>query len=359
MLWSGTSVALQIPAGALADRVSRRLLLGVGCALRAVGFGLWVVAPSYPGFAAGFVLWAVKSSLTSGTLESLVYDELAAVGLTDRYTRLTGRASAALGAAELVATAAAGPVLAVGGYRLVGYASVAVCVVQTLVALSFRDAPRSSADADEPGYLATLRAGVSEVVRRPQLRSLVLVAGLGGLLAIDEYLPLLARDTGVGVSAIPPLLLVPALARIFSSFVVGTGRWRAVAAPMAVCAVLVGGGGLSASVLGLVGVGVGFGCWQLAQLVVEARVQHAVVGPARATVTSVVEVLGEGSALVVTGVFGLAADWLGLPVLFAADGLCLLALAGYAALRVGSEPARWNAVKDDETGSPSNSGEPV
>lgn len=359
MLWSGASVALQIPAGALADRVSRRLLLGVGCALRAVGFGLWVVVPGYPGFAAGFVLWAVKGSLTSGTLESLVYDELAAVGRTDRYTRLTGRASAALGAAELVATVAAGPVLAVGGYRLVGYASVAVCIVQTCVALSFPDAPRSMSDEDEPGYLATLRAGVSEVVRRPQLRSLVLVAGLGGLLAVDEYLPLLARDSGVAASAIPALLLVPALARIVASAVVGTGRWQAVAVPMAVCAVLIGAGGLSGSILGLVGVGVGFGCWQLAQLVVEARVQHAVVGPARATVTSVVEVLGEGTALVVTGAIGLAADWLGLPVLFAVDGLFLLALAAYAALRVRPEPASWNAVKDNETGSPSNSGEPV
>jgi MFS family permease len=216
VLWSGASVALQIPAGALADRISRRLLLGVGCALRAVGFALWVVVPGYPGFAAGFVLWAVKGALTSGTLESLVYDELAAVGRTDRYTGLTGRASAALGAAELVATVAAGPVLATGGYRLVGYASVAVCVVQTLVALSFRDAPRLVSDDEDPGYLATLRAGVAEVVRRPQLRSLVLIAGLGGLLAIDEYLPLLARDAGLTASDIPLLLLVPALARIVS-----------------------------------------------------------------------------------------------------------------------------------------------
>jgi hypothetical protein len=250
-------------------------------------------------------------------------------------------------------------VLATGGYRLVGYASVAVCVVQTLVALSFRDAPRSVSDDEDTGYLATLRAGVAEVVRRPQLRSLVLIAGLGGLLAIDEYLPLLARDAGLTASDIPLLLLVPALARIVSSAVVGTGRWRAVALPMVVSAVLIGGGGLTGTISGLVGVGVGFGCWQLAQLVLEARVQHAVVGSARATVTSVVEVLGEGTALLVTGAFGLAAGWLGLPVLFAVDGLFLLALAAYAAARLRPEPAGWDAVKNDETGSPSNSGEPV
>jgi len=57
MLWSVTSFLLEVPSGALADRVSRRRLLAVAAGLRGVGFALWVAVPSFSAFAAGFVLW--------------------------------------------------------------------------------------------------------------------------------------------------------------------------------------------------------------------------------------------------------------------------------------------------------------
>lgn len=83
----GAATLLQVPAGALADRLPRRPLLAVAAASRGAGFALWLVAPSYAGFAAGFLLWSVKSALTTGTLEALVYDDLAAVGRIVEYSR--------------------------------------------------------------------------------------------------------------------------------------------------------------------------------------------------------------------------------------------------------------------------------
>ncbi len=56
-LWSVTAVVLEVPSGAWADAVSRRLLLVVGPLLTGAGFALWVLVPSYAAFAAGFVLW--------------------------------------------------------------------------------------------------------------------------------------------------------------------------------------------------------------------------------------------------------------------------------------------------------------
>lgn len=74
-LWSVTGVLLEIPSGAWADAVSRRLLLWVGPLLTAAGFTLWVLVPSYWAFALGFVLWGIKGALGSGALEALVYEE--------------------------------------------------------------------------------------------------------------------------------------------------------------------------------------------------------------------------------------------------------------------------------------------
>jgi MFS family permease len=342
VLWAGASAILQIPAGTLADRTSRRRLLVVAAALRGLGFGLWVAVPSYPAFAAGFLLWSIKGALTGGTIDALVFEELAAVGRADRYTALTGRAATVSGAGILVATSLATPALAAGGYALVGYASVVVCAVQSLVALKFPEAPRVATSESEgfAAYLATLRSGISEVVRRPQLRRLVLVAGLGGLLAVDEYLPLLAKHAGVARSDIPLLLLLPTAATIVASALVGSGRWKALAAPLGVAALLIGGGARSGSIGGVVAMGLGIGAFQLGQLVVEARVQHAVEGPARSTVTSVVEMLGEMTALLVFAVFGLAAGWLGLPLLCEIDALLVFAVAVYAALTIDRDSDR-------------------
>ena len=80
--WSVTALLTEVPAGALADRWSRRGALVAGGVLEAAAFVVWTVAPQYTGFLAGFVVWGVASALVSGTVESLVYDGLAEVGST-------------------------------------------------------------------------------------------------------------------------------------------------------------------------------------------------------------------------------------------------------------------------------------
>src|SRR4051794_17265697 len=137
VLWSLTTLTLEVPAGAWADAVSRRLLLSLGPLLGALGFGLWVVAPSYPVFAAGFVLWGAKSALVSGALEALVYEELARDDAAARFAGVWGRAQGVGLAAVLLAIVLASPVVAVGGYAAVGAASVAAGVAGALVALAF------------------------------------------------------------------------------------------------------------------------------------------------------------------------------------------------------------------------------
>mgnify|MGYP006200214433 CR=1 FL=1 len=63
-----------------ADAVSRRLLLCLAPLAAAAAFALWVLVPSYPAFAVGFLLWGAGGALASGSLEALVYTELARLG---------------------------------------------------------------------------------------------------------------------------------------------------------------------------------------------------------------------------------------------------------------------------------------
>ena len=238
-LWSAVGIVAEVPSGALADHVGRRTALVTGALVQAVGYACWVVFPGFPGFAAGFVLWGLGSAFASGAQEALLHDGLAAVGAEEHYARIQGWVGAA-GLAVQVPTAGIATVLFVaGGYAAAGWASVATCIGTALLAARLPDpAPSPPAEPDdvpapswsrppehavpstgpavspdfseepEGSYLATLRAGVGEVVARPPLLRAVLAFGLlYGLDAFEEYFPLVARDLQVSTALVPAALL--------------------------------------------------------------------------------------------------------------------------------------------------------
>ncbi|MFI8971360.1 MFS transporter [Nocardia asteroides] len=140
-LWSVTAFVLEVPSGAWADTVSRRALLVLSCLLQATCFALWMLAPSFVGFALGFVIWGVASSLESGTFEALIYDDLVARGEPAAYASIMGWARGAQETTVLAAILVAAPLFALGGYPLVGWVSVAIALLHTITALALPSAP--------------------------------------------------------------------------------------------------------------------------------------------------------------------------------------------------------------------------
>ncbi|WP_329004418.1 MFS transporter [Kribbella sp. NBC_00709] len=330
VIWSATGFVLEVPSGAWADTYSRRKLLILGALLSGLGYAAWIALPSFTGFALGFVLWGTSSALISGTYEAFVYDELAARDRTADYATVLGRARSASFIMNLAATALATPLFALGGYTLAGIASVLSCLLQALVAWSLPEARvvETAREADEPGtraafavYLRMLRTGVTEVlVSRLVRRAVALVALLGGFLAFDEYFPLLARETGAATSVIPLLIAGTVAAQAIGSALAGP-MYKLPAATFAVglaaTAVLIAAGALSGSAWGFLPIAIGYGLMQLVIVVSESRLQDAITGPARATVTSVSGFFAEIFAIAVYGGFALGSIWFTMSVLVA------------------------------------------
>ncbi|MCW2578869.1 MAG: major facilitator superfamily 1, partial [Blastococcus sp.] len=65
-VWSVTGFLVEIPAGALADRWSRRGVVVLAGLLQAAGFLVWTAAPGFGAFAIGFVVWGISGALVSG-----------------------------------------------------------------------------------------------------------------------------------------------------------------------------------------------------------------------------------------------------------------------------------------------------
>jgi MFS family permease len=345
VLWSASVVVLEVPSGALADATSRRALLVVAPLIGCAGWALWVTVPTFWAFAVGFVLWGARSALVSGAFEALAYEELRAAGDEGAYARVLGRTEVAGVAGVVLATALAAPAFAAGGYALLGAGSVVAGLLAAGAALLLPE-HRSPAMIDPPdgrvvapedqdgGYVATLRDGLREVRRVPAVRAAVLlvpaVTAIWG--SLEEYTSLLVSGTGVPTAQVPWWELVLWCGVAVGGLVAARAARLpvpALGAAVAVAGLLLAGGAGSGVTSGIVAVAVGFAVLQAVGVVVDTRLQQAVRGRARATVTSVAALAVELVAVLTYVAYGALSGALGDAATFALLGLAYLPVAAW------------------------------
>ncbi len=348
VIWSATHVLLEVPSGAWADTVPRRRLLVLGAALYGCCFALWTSIATYAAFAGGFVLWGLSSSLVSGTYEAYVYDHLHVRGRTASYRRVIAAGETSALVLNLVATAAATPIVAAWGLAGAGWASVAVCGGATVLALSLPpDAPRSHDDFDgahgqqpEPGYLATLRSGLAEAWQPHVSRAVLLAALVPAFLAFDEYFGLLAVDVGASLETVPMLVAKTVAAQAVGAALAPRLPLHRLGLVLFAAGLLVAAGAAVGVPAGFVVVALGYGALQSVIVVAETDLQDRIQGRARATVTSVSGLLSELGAIGLYAFVALGSSAASTATLIAVLSL-LVAAGGLAAARL--YPATWRA----------------
>jgi MFS family permease len=292
VLWSTTAIVAEVPSGALADRFSRRAALIASSLFQAVGFLLWIVLPGFVSFAAGFILWGFGGALVTGAYEALLYEGLVERGAEQHYARINGWVNSLALLCQIPAAGAAALLLTVGGYELVGWISIGICLAASLLATRLPEPARiRDEDADGPSYFNVLRAGIREATTSPVVRAAVVAAALiGGLDGLEEYFPLMAKDWGVPTAVVPLAVLGLPLAGAAGSAWSGRADRlgvRDLSSVMFGALALLGAMALIALPAGLLGVAAFYCLHQMVLVVVDARVQGRIEGPSRATVTSV------------------------------------------------------------------------
>jgi hypothetical protein len=162
--------------------------------------------------------------------------------------------------------------------------------------------------------------------------------------ALDEYAPLLVRDTGVPEEMVPYLLLLIWAAATVGGLLAGAGErlgTAGLAGLLAGAALALAVGAAAGTPLGIGLVALAFGGFQLATVLADVRLQHRIDDTGRATLTSVA---GLGTSLATIGVYGAYAAagsvtahstafaWFAVPYLVTA--LILLARASTARARL-------------------------
>lgn len=341
--WSATVVLLEVPSGALADRVSRRRLLAVATVIRALGFATWLLVPGLGGVVAGFVLWGMSGAASSGTWQALTWDELARVGRTADYTSLTARMAQGQSLAIVVSMLSAAPLVATVGIRGVAMISIALHAVTLALVLRLPEA-RPVRGVDEPtgwrAWASTLRRGTMAATRTPVLARLALLgAALEVVTVVEEYVPLLARDLGAPDAVVPVLVVLPWLGNLLGAEVAARRPEvapRVAGAMVGLGAVALVGGALSDHTLGIVGVAGMYATVRTAVVLADARLQDHAPDDARATVTSARGLMTEVLAIGAFAAVGAGSARWGLPV--------AIALMAVPLLVAGALTPRWLPV---------------
>ena len=139
VVMSGTYLLTAYPIGRLSDRMSRHLLLALGCGVMVVADLLLAFGPGVPWVLAGVALWGVHMGMTEGLIAALTADYAPA----ELRGTAFGIVNLARGVMLLVASALAGGLWTAFGPQATFLCGAGIAVVTALASLSLRSPPRA------------------------------------------------------------------------------------------------------------------------------------------------------------------------------------------------------------------------
>lgn len=173
------TLLLSVPAGVLADRYDRRLLMMLGDGLSAAGVLYILICMMNDGasilqIGIGVTVSAVFSSLLDPAYKATVTDLLTA----DEYSKASGLVSLAGSARYLVSPIIAGIMLTVGDIKLLLIIDICTFILTVISTFAVKRGIRTETSAEKLSFKESLREGWNAIRERRGVFLLVLVASL-------------------------------------------------------------------------------------------------------------------------------------------------------------------------------------
>jgi MFS family permease len=209
---------LEVPSGILADRWSRnRIMVCASIALLASSL-LGGLSKNVPTYIAAAMILGVYFALSSGTVDSIVYDVvLEETGSSEQYEAWIGRTRIVESGAFVLSALAGGVLASWSSARLTYFATLPFVAIAVAAFLRF-DEPRLHRAAEPVALRRHVALTYRTITSEPTLRLVVLLAALVGLLsqAVFEFGPL-----WLVALAAPAALFGPYWAALVSTLGVG------------------------------------------------------------------------------------------------------------------------------------------
>ncbi|MBQ8473786.1 MAG: MFS transporter [Alphaproteobacteria bacterium] len=191
----------QIPVTWITNKLGLKNAINLGQILKAIAFALWLVWPTFWGFAIGMFLWGVQSAFFNVAFEGLLYDELRARRHHDIYARVLGmRYNVSAVAAAL---SAFGSLLMFVGYQWITLASLVsiaismICINRIQLRSHPHQAPKR---VRKTNFMKLFRTGTRICVQTPCIfLMLMLTLLVSNICYLDDYLSPIGIEIGLPV----------------------------------------------------------------------------------------------------------------------------------------------------------------
>ena len=312
-IWALVGLVTEVPSGAWADTYSRKWIVVASGLFKSLGFLCWFLWQDFGGYALGFVLWGLGSSLRSGAYEALLHDVLARWDESNKFTLHYGRIRS-LATFSAMFGEILGGFLIIYGYDLVLVVSMLVPLVATIPFILFVTDVKKDESAAEPDYLAHLKGGVKEAMENKSiafifLATTFLIVAYG---VYDEYVPPVMFEKGFSLSTVAFLAAPVFMAQALGEFL--AYRFSALSFDHLLLLMILGSAfllpvyWLQGYWVPLVMMGFFF-TFGLASTLFASQLQKKIVGASRATVTSLVGLGDSIGAMIWFMIFGAIAEF--------------------------------------------------
>lgn len=328
-IWSITSLALEVPLGAVADKYPRKYLLMVAPLLTVIGFSLWLM-DGFIFYALGFVLWGAKNALQSGTMEAFLYDELKEYGKQDYFQSAFGKSGTYFWLGVML-SGAVGGLLAQFNFAYAIIFGILMQLVSVLI-MSTVKTVKPQKSTGESKYFEILKEAIKEI--RTSKKMLLILTFICLTFPIygagEEFLNLLFQSyqidlwiIGLMVALIYGIIAVSnyTLTFIDKIKINALENWFLIISGVLFLIV-----GLTKSVLTLPLIFVAIYLLAVAEAKFDVRFQHAIESSERATISSLKSFSFEIFYLLFVLIFGFISSQFGLnSVILTLGGLTILA----------------------------------
>lgn len=203
VIWACVGLVIEVPSGALADTYSRKWLVVFSALCKSSAFFSWYMWQNFYGYALGFILWGLGSSLRSGAWEALLYDLLKSWHSEFIFTKVYGRIRAlaliGVGSGELL-----GGVLIVNGYDWVLLVSMLIPILATVPFILYVNDPPRNETVYKSDYYQVLLQGLRESVSNRSVLYILLISSLLIMTygVYDEFISPTLREKGFSLQLV-------------------------------------------------------------------------------------------------------------------------------------------------------------
>lgn len=343
MLWSGGVLVTQFPVAHLARRFGAKNVLFSGQVLKAAAFILWMLWPTFSGFAIGMLLWGMHGAIYNVVSEDVLYDELRARTNTLAYERILGQRKnvAAIG----TAVSSSGSLLWTWGYEWITALSIVSLVLSMLFISQMNLIQKYRGIADNGCSVIKSICGAVSVMRATPMivTMLVLCVLVTNFSYLNDYLALIGYDIGVPASyigAVPFFIMgCQVIGQAFAHKFVGMS-------PMIMYVMIMVAGAffglfaLDYTIWGLVALGAGYVICAVIKILLYARFQNLIPSQNRMEVLSFYSIADQASYMVICLIIGLGSmlgSWRNSIAILA---VLLVSLGGWAMIFARRRAAR-------------------